>query len=385
MRKKILFIVGNMESGGVSKSMASMVNTIDTERFEVDLMVVNPTGVFMKLIPQAVNLITTERNAIFLSSFPANMPTLLKKGYLKLFVLRFFSALFIKIDKGIAGWILSRGMEPIQKQYDLAVDFNGQQQLCYLVDKIMATKKITFFHNDYKKWDFYYTMDKKYFPKVDKIFTVSTECVNSLIDCFPQEANKVALFENISNEKVIKQLAKAHLPDLYENAIITIGHLTERKGTTLALEAATILKNRGVDYKWYFLGYNTKERDYEKIIQQRGLQDHTELLGIKANPYPYLKAALIVVHPSKFEGKSIALDEAKILAKPVVVTNFSTVKDQFENGVNATICEMDAEALANAIEDLLTNKAKRDKYETALKTVSFDTSSEINKLYQLIV
>lgn len=80
MRKKILFIVGNMESGGVSKSMASMVNTIDTERFEVDLMVVNPTGVFMKLIPQAVNLITTERNAIFLSSFPANMPTLLKKG-----------------------------------------------------------------------------------------------------------------------------------------------------------------------------------------------------------------------------------------------------------------------------------------------------------------
>ena len=94
---------------------------------------------------------------------------------------------------------------------------------------------------------------------------------------------------------------------------------------------------------------------------------------------------MIVVHPSKFEGKSIALDEAKILAKPVVVTNFSTVKDQFENGVNATICEMDAEALANAIEDLLTNKAKRDKYETALKTVSFDTSSEINKLYQLIV
>ena len=151
-----------MESGGVSKSMASMVNTIDTERFEVDLMVVNPTGVFMKLIPQAVNLITTERNAIFLSSFPANMPTLLKKGYLKLFVLRFFSALFMKIDKGIAGWILSRGMEPIQKQYDLAVDFNGQQQLCYLVDKIMATKKITLFHNDYKKWEFYYTMDKKY-------------------------------------------------------------------------------------------------------------------------------------------------------------------------------------------------------------------------------
>ena len=54
-------------------------------------------------------------------------------------------------------------------------------------------------------------------------------------------------------------------------------------------------------------------------------------MGVKENPYPYIKKADIYVQPSRYEGKSIAIDEAKILKKPIVVTNFSTAKDQIEN------------------------------------------------------
>jgi glycosyltransferase involved in cell wall biosynthesis len=52
------------------------------------------------------------------------------------------------------------------------------------------------------------------------------------------------------------------------------------------------------------------------------------MLGEKANPYPYINQCDIYVQTSRYEGKSIAIDEAKCLLKPIVVTNFPTVFDQ---------------------------------------------------------
>lgn len=97
-----------------------------------------------------------------------------------------------------------------------------------------------------------------------------------------------------------------------------------------------------------------------------------------------MKRADLYIHPSQFEGKSIALDEAKILCKPIVVTNFSTVGDQFENRVNASICDMTPESLSNAIIELLENASLRRKYQEYLSSHLIDNSNEVNKLYQII-
>ena len=91
-----------------------------------------------------------------------------------------------------------------------------------------------------------------------------------------------------------------------------------------------------------------------------------------------------MVHPSRFEGKSISLDEAKILCKPIVVTNFSTVGDQFENRKNATICEMNGKGLANAIIELIKDSTLQDSYREYLETHLIDNSSEVNKLYRFL-
>ena len=86
----------------------------------------------------------------------------------------------------------------------------------------------------------------------------------------------------------------------------------------------------------------------------------------------------------QFEGKSIALDEAKLLCKPIVVTNFSTVHDQFQDGMNGSVCEMNPVAIANAIEMLIRNKNLRKKYIDYLKKNGVDNTSEIDKIYKLI-
>lgn len=373
-----------MESGGVSKSMSTLLTVIDKNKYDVSVLIVNPTGIFMSLLPSDITVLKDAKTALFFSKFPNNLFGLAAKGHLFATVLRFVAALFMIFNKGVGARLLSKGIVSLPETYDLAVDFNGQQQLYYLVDRVRATVKISFFHNDYSKWDYYYAMDRKYYPKVDKIYTVSDTCVAAMKKYFPSEASKIALFENISSLQLINELALFPIEEMRVHSIVTVGHLTERKGTRLALEVAEILKNNGIEFKWYFVGQDSKDFDYVQIVKSKGLEEYINLVGVTPNPYPYMKNATIMVHLASFEGKSIALDEAKLLEKPIVVTNFSTVYDQFEHDYNATITCFDAATIALNVTELLTNSALRIKYSQNLKLDRKSNHTELEKLYQLI-
>ena len=145
-----------------------------------------------------------------------------------------------------------------------------------------------------------------------------------------------------------------------------------------------MLKKSGLDFKWYFVGQNTHDHDYVGLVQKYGLQEHIVFVGVTSNPYPYLKKATIIVHTSYFEGKSIALDEAKLFCKPIVVTNFSTVNDQFQHRYNATISPFDIAVIAKNVIDLLTDKNLQKIYENHLKKDRKSNENEIEKLYRLI-
>jgi hypothetical protein len=163
MKKSILFIVSDMQSGGVSKSMSTLLNVIDYNRFDIDVLILNPSGVFMELLPKNLNIISDNRTKLLFSSFPNNIFQLLKKGYVVSAASRVAVAFFMTFNKGLGSKVLSYGIMNIKKEYDLAVDYNGQHQLYYLVDKVKAKIKVSFFHSDYAKWDYYYQMDQKYY------------------------------------------------------------------------------------------------------------------------------------------------------------------------------------------------------------------------------
>ena len=373
-----------MESGGVSKSMSNLLHVIDTNRFEIFLFLLNPTGVFMELLPRNITIISDFKTQCFFSKFPNNIVKLLKYGFFLAAIARLFAALMMFFNKGVGARLLSKQMFKINERFDLAVDFNGQQQLYYLVDYVDAKVKVSFFHSDYSQWDYYYSMDKKYYSKVDKIFTISETCIESLKKYFPNQTDKINLFENISSVELIEKLAKRSLPKLHQNALVSIGHLTEKKGTLIAFDVAKILKNQGIDFKWYFVGENSNDNDYVALAEKLGITNQIVLEGAIANPYPFIKNAAIIVHLSFFEGKSIALDEAKLLCKPIVVTNFSTVNDQFKNNFNATITNHEPKIVAKNIIYLLKNIELQELYSQNLLENQKSNENEIQKLYKLI-
>lgn len=385
MKKKVLFIIGTLQSGGVSKSLVNLINAMNLDSYDVHCLLLTRDGdVFSKYLPNNIVLHCDRRIEALHQGF-GGIKKLLLSGY---FILALGSLLRIclsKISKSLAGELLAKLMPKFtEQQFDLIVDYGGQQQLYYMVDKLNGEKKITFFHSDYSKWDYYYKVDKKYYPKVDAIFTISPVCVDSLKKYFPQCENKIQLMENISSPAVIQQQAmeRINVPNA-EVLLASLGHFSKAKGGDLCIEAGKLLKEKKINYKWLFIG-KILEQDLYEEVKRSGLAEYFIFIGIKSNPYPYIKECDIFVHSSRFEGKSIALDEAKILCKPIIVTNFSTVNDQFENGVNALICDMNGKSLADTILEIINHPGKQQRLIDYLKTHIVDNTSEIKKIYQFL-
>lgn len=394
MKKKVLFIIGTLQSGGVSKSMVSLLNVWDRDKYETSLLLCCKEGdIFSKYLPEDVNVIYNPIIEHVMGGF-SSAKWLFLHGHILLSIGVLFRLLLSRVSKALSGELIAMMMPIVSNEhYDLVVDYGGQQLLYYMVNKVKATRKVTFFHNDYSKWPYYYSADKKYYPKVDNIFSISKTCTDALKKYFPNCAEKVSIMENISSPDVIHSQATESTNELSEmlqgyknegNIILcTVAHFCRRKGGDFAVEAAEILKQQHVKFKWIFVG-KILEEDLCDMIKKKRLDDNMIFVGVQSNPYPYMFLSDIYVQPSRYEGKSISLDEAKILYKPIVVTNFSTVYDQFENRKNATICEMSGESLSEAILELIQNNKICSLYSNYLRENLYDNSSEILKLYTLI-
>ena len=386
MRKKVLFIIGTLQSGGVSKSMVSLLTTWDRQRYDTSLLLCCKGGdIYSDRLPKDVHLIYNPVIEHVMGGVSSAW-WLLQHGKVMLALGVLIRLILSRMSKPMAGRLIAKMMPAIDnEEYDLIVDYGGQQMLYYMVDKLRGKKKVSFFHNDYSKWTFYYNADKHYYPRVDHIFSISEICVNALKRFFPNCINKISVMENISSPQLIWKLSEEQAKSfpINELCLVTVGHICYRKGIDNIIDAVGLLKQQNIDFSWTIVGAVLEPKWIEEI-KRKGLQRYFKFVGIQSNPYPYIRQADIYVHPSRFEGKSIALDEAKILCKPIIVTNFSTVRDQFEDGVNATICAMDGKALARAILNLYEDGLLRQKYIDYLKTHIHDNSSEVQKLYMFL-
>ena len=385
MKKRILFMIGTLQSGGVSKSIVNLLNVMDRTTYDVHLLLLDRAGdILSPYLPSDIT-VHVNREIENLHRGLRGVRALLFTGHLLLAFGSLLRMLMSKISRAWAGrWLAYLMPRFTDLTFDLIIDYGGQQQLYYMVDKLDGKKKITFFHNDYSKWPYYYAADRLYYPKVDQILSISQTCVDVLKAYFPDCKDKISVMQNISSPVLITKQANetVDLP-IAPLLLVSLGHIMRRKGTDFSIDAAKILQKKGVEFKWMLVG-KVVEKDLIRRIEQEGLADRFVVLGIRSNPYPYIKAADIYVHPARFEGKSIALDEAKILCKPIIVTNFSTVNDQFEDRVNASICEMNGGALADAIIELATNKELCQSYVAYLNAHIVDNSSEVEKLYAFI-
>nr|WP_249316976.1 glycosyltransferase [Bacillus sp. FJAT-50079] len=166
--------------------------------------------------------------------------------------------------------------------------------------------------------------------------------------------------------------------------ILTIGRLAHQKGYDIAVDACKKLKSKGIKFKWYALGKGPLEDDIKAKIKENNLIDDFILLGVKANPYPYIRDANIYVQTSRFEGFGLAIAEARMLNIPVVTTRFDAVYNQMLEGKNGIVVDMDAEAVCEGILKLINDSNLRKNIIEYLQSEKKGNVEEIEKFYQLI-
>lgn len=386
MKKKILFLCSNMNIGGFQRSIISLLQCFDYERYDVDLLLNNPDGILKRYIPDQVNILTPLISPNYYAPFPGCIISLIKQGYLIQALYRIIGAGISVFSKGKGFVFANRVIPRLSKRYDVAIDYNGQQLLYYLVDSVEAEKKISFFHSDYKKWPYYKKTDSRYYKKVDTIVTVSDECVSSMKEIFPQYSEKIIRIENIISPRTVQTLKDTpYFCDDYQSVrLLTVGRVCYEKGLDFAIEACKILRSQGYEFRWYWVGPYSENDEWVMKIRQENLIECLILLGPTDNPYGYMRQADILVHPSRFEGKSVTVEEAKVLNIPIIATNYSTVHNQIENGRTGMIVEMNAEAVANGIKAWLDYPEKRMKIKAYMIQNCKGNENEIEVLYREI-
>ena len=140
-----------------------------------------------------------------------------------------------------------------------------------------------------------------------------------------------------------------------------MGRLTHQKAYDVAIQAMARLKASGACVRWYVLGEGSRRAALERQIAAYGLQKDFLLLGATANPYPYYAQTGLYIHATRFEGKSIAIQEAQTLGCAVIASDCNGNREQIEDGVDGLLCRLEPETLAAAILRLAGDQALRQR------------------------
>ena len=396
MKKKIFIFSHAMEIGGAERALLGLLNSIDYSKYEVDLFLLKHSGELMPLIPKQVNLLPE------ISQYSAIMKPMvlaLKEGQIKVVLGRLCGKLKAKLYD--IKHTLNRSAVAIEyshkhtvkylpkvnnEHYDIAISFLTPH---YIVsEKVNADKKFAWIHTDYSTIELDVKSELAMWSKFDNIVSISDDVTRAFLSTFPSLENKIVKIENILSKDFVEEQA-----DLFNVKnemtgdsvkLLSIGRFCEAKNFDNVPEIASIIKSKGVDFKWYIIGYGADENLIKSKIAQYNMEDTVIILGKKENPYPYIKACDIYVQPSRYEGKCVAVRETQILNKPVIITNYASSKSQLQDGFDGVIVPMDNQGCANGIVKIIDDKDLQNQLIENTKKTDYTNSKEIEKLYKLI-
>lgn len=395
--KKVLISSFDMEVGGVERSLISMLEHLNYQDYAVDLMLYSHQGDFLSLLPKNPCLLDEVGEY---TTFRKGPSQILKEKYFSLTLTRVISKAFANLLGRIKGfaepgliqmqlmWKYALPFLPRQdKKYDAAISYLWPHY--FVAEKVNAKKKIAWIHTDYSTIDTYVKMDLEMWNNYDHIIAVSEECKNSFLTKYKELKNKVVVIENITSPEFVRKMAEEKIDSFITEdtrfKIITVARLSHAKGIDQAVQALKLLKDKGFnDIAWYVVGYGGDEAMINQLIKENSLENSFILLGKKMNPYPYIKACDLYVQPSRYEGKAVTVTEAKILGKPILITNYPTAKSQVEVGVDGIITELSINGIAAGIEKLYKDIELRNKLAGNCRRTNYSNRDELEKLYQLI-
>lgn len=397
--KRILIFSHAMEIGGAERALLGLLENIDTTKYNVDLFLMRHSGELMQYIPSNVKLLPEVSQY---ASLAVPITEVLKKKQIGVAIGRLRGKwkakrrekqLGISTDSNVELEYSHKytlgAMPDINSniEYDLAVSFLTPHY--FVAEKVRAKKKIAWIHTDYRMIKVDAESELGMWGKYDVIASISDRVTECFLETFPSLKQKVQLIGNIMPIKYMAKMTgafsvKEEMPDDSSFKLLSIGRYCRAKNFDNVPLICKVIREKGIDVKWYLIGYGGDEQLIKQKIEEEDMQQYVIILGKKENPYPYIKACNLYVQPSRYEGKCISVIEAQILNKPVVITNYTTSLSQLIDGHDGIIVPMDNEGCAEGIVRVIRDKQLQQRLIENTKIMNYTNNEEILKLYRLM-
>lgn len=172
--------------------------------------------------------------------------------------------------------------------------------------------------------------------------------------------------------------------------IVSVARLDEgqKDNATLLRAFAEVSGRAATPIDLVLIGEGRDRAKLEQLAAELGIGGRVQFLGFRANPFPYIRRAEMLVLSSRYEGCPMVLGEAMALGTPVVSADCPTGPRDLLDGGDAGLLVPpgDVGAMAAAIERLLTDSAaRRVQIEHAnRKVASFAPESASGRMLQLV-
>ena len=354
MKKKILFINGHLNTGGVEKSLLDILKHLDYNRYDVDLLLLEGLGDYASELPGQVHLKLHCLKNTYGSFIYSLRQCIAKRDYLCFWIrILFFckkvfgNNVYKPMSRALLGHI----------HYDCVIGF--RRGICadlaaYGVD---AAKRIVWWHHgmlpqDIKERRDFFLMSQK----LDQVVSVSGSCAEMLESELGIDKSKISVICNMVDTADINKKASAFSP--YDSngktVIVSVGRIAPEKHFENVIFAAEyLIANQLRSFEWHIVG---GDWDYDKIchlVREHHLEQYVIMEGNQTNPYPYIKNADLFVHPSYVESQGLTVLEAMALRVPCVVTKSLGPCEFIEDGVNGVLTEKSPESLSERVLEIL--------------------------------
>lgn len=350
--KKILIVIPDGDTGGVTSSAVNFCNTISKNGYEVHTLVMNGKTLPLKSaaikhhlhgISQFWKLgIDDVRNAPFYLK-----PFLLLLAVVKKYTIRKHTW-YPKVFKGTE----------INDEFDAVIAYR-QNEPCYYfaLNCVNAKKKIAMIHSDYDNrcdyspWDYL-------LKEFDSIACVSKACASHFKNHYPEIRHKFSTIYNMFDIDTIKLKSQEPCEYVVDNKIVNIISIARQENGDKQMQripqVCKILKGRGVDnIHWYLAGDGPDMEGNIALSKELGVSEMLTFCGNLSNPFSLLKQCDFLVLTSRIESFGMVLKEAHALGKPVVAMMYPSLPEIVTDSVNGVIAEQTIDSLADKIQELL--------------------------------
>ncbi len=386
-KKKVLFINGHLNAGGVERSLVDVLRHFDYAKNEVDLLLLEGTGDYLSEIPSNVHVIMYPLNEASGPLLRTLFGTFVHGDFI-LFFYRLFM-LFRKIlgDKIMKyAFILFRNGKEV---YDVVIAYRPEAAALLAAFTFRTKKRFLWWHHGER--NIYGKKQKEYLnvcSKFDSIIAVSESSASIVKETFPLLVNRVLVIPNMLCVDDIRKKGKETplMMDISVWNVVSVARMSPEKNMSLCINVANCLREHDFMFHWYMIGDGVEAMKLQSMVKLYKLDNYFTFTGKLVNPYPYIQHADVLFHPSLVESQGLTVLEAMSLYTPVIVVESAGTKEYVVNKTNGILIRSDVKEAADAILQLYFDKQMAAKMvNNAIQTISvFSPQVVMRKIEQII-